>query len=326
MEDITELDLAGYAPIPLGKDLASRLLSSREMAVYLADQKLSVGTLIETIQGAPVPLEDKREIFQSLARQYGGPFLNLAQQADKAIQGLVTKPGEFFYIKNCLPDYDTGFVDVDGMEPYPNLNSAMEGIRRFLLEEECAENSVYWFLLEKWSLNGEGQYVCPYTYTVADSKILFYNRAGEGYLFEQSTHLNLPIPFRPGDLVRLDCAPFAFRANAVILEVGDNCDCCCVQAMFREANGNWSAGALKHGHTFPNYYMPLLSPLYRLATVRREDLAEDEKLLEEVSRFVSGSGERGASLEAALVAALAYGHNAGLPESEIRDFLRDREK
>ena len=130
--------------------------------------------------------------------------------------------------------------------------------------------------------------------------------------------MNLPIPFHPGDLVRLDCAPFAFRANAVILEVGDNCDCCCVQAMFRQENGNWSAGALKHSHVFPNYYTPLLSPLYCLFGIQREDLAEDEKILEEVSQFVAGSDKRGY----ALGMEIAYRHDSGLPDAEIRNFMK----
>ena len=87
--------------------------------------------------------------------------------------------------------------------------------------------------------------------------------------------------------------------------------------MFREENGNWSAGALKHGHAFPNHYTPLLSPLYRLSSIQREDLAEDEKILEEVSQFVAGSDERGR----ALWEEVAYKHNSGLPEAEIRKFM-----
>lgn len=306
-----------YAPMTMSQELAERLFSSREMAGYLAGQEFDVGTLIETITGAPIPLRDKLDIFQSLAGQYGEPFPVWADEANEALRALDTKPGELFYVKNCWPDYDESFVDVGGMEPYPDLNKALEGIQCFLEEEECAEDSPYWFLLEKWILNETGQYVCPYTYTVADGEVLFYNKADEDYLFDQSTHLNLPIPFRPGDLVRLDCAPFAFRANTVLLEVGDNCDCCCVQAMFREENGNWSAGALKHGHAFPNHYTPLLSPLYRLSSIQREDLAEDEKILEEVNQFVAGSDKRGR----ALWMEVAYKPDSGLPEAEIRKFM-----
>lgn len=317
MRDASSFDLDGAASITPGRKLTGRLFPSREMADYLADQKFYIETLIETINGAPIPLLEKLEIFQSFAGQHGEPFATLASEADEAFQALVTKPGEFFYVKHCWPDYDESYVDVKGMAPYPDLDKALDGIQQFLVEEECAEDSVYWFLLEKWILNGEGQYVRPYTYTVANGKVLFYNRENEGYLFDQGTNLDLPIPFHPGDLVRLDCAPFAFRANTVILEVGDNCDCCCVQAMFREENGNWSAGALKHSHVFPNHYTPLLSPLYRLSSIRREDLAEDEKILEEVSRFVSGSDKRGY----ALWMEVAYKPDSGLPEAEIRDFM-----
>lgn len=317
MRDASSFDLDREMRITIGRDLTGRLFPSREMADYLAGQKLRIGRLIETINGAPIPLREKQEIFQSLAGQYGDPFATLADEADEALQALVTKPGEFFYVKNCWPNYDESDVDIGGMAPYPDLGKALCGIQLFLTEEECAEDSVYWFLLEKWILNGQGQYVCPYTYTVANGEVLFYNRGNERYLLNQSTNLNLPIPFHPGDFVRLDCAPFAFRANTVILEVGDNRDCCCVQAMFREKNGNWSAGALKHSHVFPNHYTPLLSPLYRLSSIRREDLAEDEKILEEVSRFVSGSDKRGY----ALWMEVAYKPASGLPEAEIRDFM-----
>ena len=317
MRDIMTFELDGHTPVTIGQELAERLFSSREMANYLASRELSVCTLIETINGAPIPLREKQKIFQSLAGRYGDPFTILADEADDALRALVTKPGEFFYVKNCWPDYDAHNVDVDGMEPYPDLNKALEGIQCFLSKEYLYEDSPYWFLLEKWVLEESGQYVRPYTYTVADGEVLFYNKADEGYLFDQSTNLNLPIPFHPGDLVRLDCAPFAFRANTVLLEVGDNCDCCCVQAMFREENGNWSAGALKHNHVFPNNYRSLLSPLYRLSSIRREDLAEDEKILEEISQFVAGSDERGR----ALWEEVAYKHNSGLPEAEIRKFM-----
>lgn len=317
MRDSLSFDLDGAMAITIDRDLAGRLFPSHEMADYLAGQEFDIETLIETINGAPIRLREKQEIFQSLAGQYGDPFATLADEADEALQALVTKPGEFFYVKNCWPDYDESYVDVDGMAPYPDLGKALDGIQLFLMEEECAEDSVYWFLLEKWILNEQGQYVCPYTYTAANGEVLFYNKGNEEYLFNQSTNLNLPIPFHPGDLVRLDCAPFAFRANTVILEVGDNCDCCCVQAMFQEENGSWSAGALKHSHVFPNHYTPLLSPLYRLSSIQREDLVEDEKILDEVSRFVAGSDKRGY----ALWMEVAYKHDSGLPEAEIRDFM-----
>lgn len=317
MRDSLSFDLDGAMAIPIDRDLTGRLFPSQEMADYLAGQKLRIGRLVETINGAPIPLREKQEIFQSLAGRYGDPFSILADEAEEALRALATKPNEFFYVKNCWPDYDEGDIDIDGMSPYPDLGKALDGIQLFLLEEECADDSVYWFLLEKWILNEQGQYVCPYTYTVTNGEVLFYNKGNGRYLLDQSTNLNLPIPFHPGDLVRLDCAPFAFRANTVILEVGDNRNCCCVQAVFREENGNWSAGALKHSHVFPNHYAPLLSPLYRLSSIQREDLAEDEKILEEVSQFVTGSDERGY----ALWMEVAYKHDSGLLEAGIRDFM-----
>lgn len=318
--------------------LLRKLFPSQEMADYLAGQELSDEVLIEIIAGAPIALQEKLGILRSLIRQENDPFDRLAHEINEALHALNTNPGEFFYVKNGWPDYDVGEADIDPMEPYPDLERAICGINQFLKEEreiyqdymeeeECNEDSCYWFILEKWTLSKEGKYVCPYNYIVVNGEVLYFEKgAYEGLCLSNlpysSVNLNLPIPFHPGDIVRLDCVPFAFRANAVLLEVGNNSGCCSVQAMFRNENGTWSVGALKHSHVFPNFYEPLFSPLYRLSTVQ-EELANEEKILEEVSQFVAGSDKRGYALW------MEFLHknnsdkrNSELSEAEIRAFIR----
>ncbi len=56
---------------------------------------------------------------------------------------------------------------------------------------------------------------------------------------------NIPIPFHAGDIVTLDCRPFAPVSHTVILKIGDNRDCCCLQSLYREDNGTWDTEAVK---------------------------------------------------------------------------------
>lgn len=65
-------------------------------------------------------------------------------------------------------------------------------------------------------------------------------------------NLNLPVPFQPGDIVMADCLPYAKPRRVLILDVGDNLDCCCLQALFIRKDGRLFAGAFKH-NTFLCY-------------------------------------------------------------------------
>ena len=82
----------------------------------------------------------------------------------------------------------------------------------------------------------------------------------DGYVSSMS--LNLPIPFEVGDIVVLNSLPFA-PVKAVLLTEVENIDCCGVWMLYRDTDGKWKTGALKHGHGWGNYH-PILSPLYRL--------------------------------------------------------------
>lgn len=75
----------------------------------------------------------------------------------------------------------------------------------------------------------------------------------EGAFGGNSVHLNLPVPYRPGDILEVSCDPYVSEPHYCILtEVGD--DCCGVQCLYPGENGRIEFGALKHGHYFFNCY------------------------------------------------------------------------
>ena len=78
---------------------------------------------------------------------------------------------------------------------------------------------------------------------VLGTEVCYFSSSRREYPdFSIYNDVNLPVPFHAGDIVTIDCRPFAPVSHAVILEVGDNCDCCCLQALYYAGNGTWDMG------------------------------------------------------------------------------------
>lgn len=85
--------------------------------------------------------------------------------------------------------------------------------------------------------------------------------------------LNLPVPYQTGDVLFIDCRPYAPDAFYCRLkEVGD--DCCGIQCEYMNPEGEIETGALKHGDYFFNHreVYQYLSPLYKARIVSKDEL------------------------------------------------------
>ena len=257
--------------------------------------------IADAVAGALIPLERKRELFLLLAEgEKDGYFSALADAASRTVQEMEPKPGEFFYLIACSYEEDMGRIKEEAVGAFLTWEHIFEAIQEYLGEDADEEDRLNWyFSVEKWMPDGGGRLKCDYGYTVVDYKVCYcccedfpvYERLDFGGYVDP----NLPVPFHAGDIVTFDCRPFGPVSHGVILEVGDNRDCCCLQALYRERDGAWNIGAVKHGHVFPGHYSDKLSPLYRLASFHGQ-LPEEERLLESVSRYVNGDEKRGAAL------------------------------
>lgn len=88
--------------------------------------------------------------------------------------------------------------------------------------------------------------------------------------------LNLPVPFQPGDIVTADCLPYAHYRRVLILEVGDNRDCCSLWALSIGEGGRLFAGAFKHNSFLRHPEDSYVSGLYRAARWTGELNTEEE--------------------------------------------------
>lgn len=271
-----------------------------EMASYLAECALTRMKLRDAVAYAAIPLARKRDLFLRLASgKDTAYFRRQAGAIEGAIREMQAKPGEFFYLKCCRYSDESVFSEEKGLEPYLTWEHIFERIQEYRGYLEDDEKELTWFEVEKWSPDGTGRLKNDYDYTVFGTEVCYvvHNNSSRWDWpgFSTNCDLNLPVLFHAGDIVTIDCRPSAPVSHAVILEVGDNRDCCCLQALYRNDDGTWDTGAVKHGHTLPNHYLPEISPLYRLASFRGQ-LPEEERLLEKVSRYVHGDEERGSSL------------------------------
>lgn len=274
------------------------IFPSSEMASYLAKCTLTRKEMRDAVAYAAIPLERKRDIFLQLASGKDTDyFRRQAGRIEAAIREMQPKPGEFFYLKCCW--FYENDSEEKGLEPYLTWEHILERIREYSGYLEDEKKELTWYEVEKWSPDGTGRLKNDYDYTVFGTEVCYFshNNSSHRELFDFSTHqdVNLPVPFHAGDLVTIDCRPFAPVNQAVILEVGDNRDCCCLQALYRESDGTWNIGAVKHGHASPNHHCIGISPLYRLSTFHGQ-LTEEDRLLEQVSRYVNGEEERGPAL------------------------------
>lgn len=303
------------------------LFPSVEMASYLAKCRLARLKMRDAVAYAAIPLKRKRDIFLQLATGKNTAYFHRqAASIEAAIREMQPKTGEFFVLKNFCYDEDAPFSREETLGPFLAWEHIWERIQEFLGYLEDDEKELTWFEIEKWSPDGTGRLKNDYDYTVFGTEVCYFlhnvHYSRDRLEFSTNCDLNLPVPFHAGDIVTIDCRPSEPVSCAVILEVGDNRDCCCLQALYRNDDGTWNTGAVKHGRVFPLYHSPNISPLYRLASFHGQ-LSEEERLLEQVSRYVNGDEERGSDLWHYIYELCEDRRNRTVTEDEILSYITD---
>lgn len=258
--------------------------------------------LADAIAGAPISLDRKRELFLRLAEgEEDGFFSKLADMVSQAIQEMQPKEGEFFYLIRYGYNERIGSSEersVGAFLSWEHIFGAIPGESAGDIDDE---DCLTWFCVEKWTPDRNGRLNSSCDYTVIENEVCYCHCEDfplhAQMAFEGFGGLNLPVPFHAGDIVTIDCRPFAPVRHVVILTIGDNCDCCSLSALYKEDNGTWAAGAVKHQQVFPvsGHYVGC-SPLYRLASFRGQ-LPEEERFLEVVSRYINGDEAYGRALD-----------------------------
>jgi hypothetical protein len=286
------------------------LIESPELHAYLMEhaERLKLKDYVSIIAGAPISLGRKQELLHDMKRssclkKQEMDYVSLCCACmDRAVQFLTSETGTIFLIQ--LMGYDDKHKSdiMDGpyiMTSLANTKNAVKNYYREDMDEDAdAEWKTLYWRVELYTAsqdvnNGEDGFLsAEYTYIMdKDGEVQYYihewnssnhlngslGRMVEDQFFSVSPDLNLPVPYHPGDVLFIDCRPYAPGAFYCRLkEVGD--DCCGIQCEYVDAEGNMETGALKHGDYFFNHreVEQYLSPLYRARIVSKYELSWDE--------------------------------------------------
>ena len=295
---LTKRQISGLvcsAPVPLTDKL--------HWMKYLAAKE----NLFPDIPSESLSLQEQSAAGPAARQTVEASFSYQAKQIKLALEELEMGIGAVFLLIEVWHDEELDDRKISAGTPFFNADDALEYIRYDMDSAGDDYSNLCWYELQKWKpstdpVSGKVSYVHSYTYYFLKDRACFFEKleeTREPYLFrpesrryaEDGQHLNLPVPFCAGDIVRVDCRPFQPERPAVLLEVGDNTDCCCVQALCRGQNGTWTIGALKHGRLFSNGDC-FLSPLYRLEAYPKP-LPKSDGLLQNIQNFIAGDEMRG---------------------------------
>ena len=241
-------------------------MPSEQMRKYLKTVELSEYEIDDLICCAPVPLETKSEF----------AFGESKTDIDSALQELnnVGKD-ELLYLTRAWYDFDVYGEKQSPEKPFANRESLVSYLRAEA--EECEGYDKYsWEIVEKWKLDN-GEYRRLYTYYfIFDEVIFFHEEDKKDFKYSYgSRDLNLPVPYEPGDILVVDCTPFAPPITVTITEKVNNFDCCGVQVSYTDPfSEKQRTKSLKHGLIFDGvecFYIPMLSPLYRINAYKKSD-------------------------------------------------------
>lgn len=291
---------------------------SDEMINHLISNKsISVYQLTDIICRAPISLGEKIHLLHEFS-SYNIQYINdLYEELSEAFSEMVSPEALDERILYVFSEwYDT---EDHMLKSSPcGMFTSLERLNNYINnehEDDEGEGDIYegYYRIELWDINDEEwkelQYVFYSEYIRLNvcwyeiNKPVAQDNGNTYYLsdnrkFAAGEHdLNLSTPYKPGDIVLIDCRPFGPSFHAMILEARDQFDCCFPNIVFNvHGTDEWSLTPLKHRRFYKDIgfvtYEPLLSPLYRLRKVKEEEYTkEDEKLLE-LSKIINGSEEK----------------------------------
>ncbi len=160
----------------------------------------------------------------------------------------------------------------------------------------------FWCIIERYRLI-DGKYLCEAEYVVngnmkaiavsfpqGEMTANLLSREDHRYYSTDMGHLYLPMPYKEGDILTVDCRPYHKPHYAVVIYRHDNIhDCCtpgCLHYDEGYCYGNYRGRELSC-HSIKHYYCgnDELSPLINV-TLYEGELPEDDKLIGQVSKYI----------------------------------------
>lgn len=289
-------------------DIIKETMQSPNMQEHLIQnvQKLSRYEWADMICSVPIALERKAYLLEELSKcteedETKEFYKHAAKRIRDWLGRLELKEGELF----CLCGYCNEHGERHQFEsaPFCSLEKALQHLQEEESEKDGDSEVDYWYELEKWEPDEEGNLEETVEYMILNGKLCyawdFDKSVKEYYPVSFSCDLDLPTPFRVGDIVTIDCRPIQPIRRVLIIEVGDHRDCCLPQGLYVGKDKKLDAGAIKHNSIFKDTHWTVSRPeIPALYCAQKYEgvLLEEELILREISCWLQGSEARGRAL------------------------------
>ncbi|WP_448919248.1 hypothetical protein [Eubacterium sp.] len=308
------------------KKYIDEFMPSDEMRNYLKTQELTPYQIASLIFNSPYSIDEKKNAFYSLLNETDDNELkalcsNCIENIERAYE-LLNTDGTFkvtsSFVNGVVPE-----LNDEGL--FSNYKDVKEFIASDIKECEYKDYDYYSYFVEKWIKNKNGKLENVITYYVIKNEICYFKYSPLGDYLKEFLHdfepkirnfeLNVPTPFKVGDVVEFDGYPFAQKRFSLILSTGDNQDCCSLWNLYCWAGPRtWKTGAVKHGQVGyvlrNNFIVP---PLYN---AKRYDgvLPSTFKIFDEIKQAFGDDEQKYHELDSIISA-------KGITEDEIRSFI-----
>ena len=276
------------------KEIIKSLIKDPAFADYLTEANLSEYDMAKLVCHAPISIFEKQSLYIKLIVEDdrgggdiddGFSYENYLRITMQAIDDLyLSKDGIFLLVGHS---FDNGYDEQFGCAPFRNYSAVQKYLSEIFIDG--GEENI-WHTLEKWLPESEDTLglaeVCEFTFIgknpcfyknlryFYDKEFCKRNRQqllteNDFTLFSSGSDLNLPTPFRVGDILHIDCRPFAPKTSVTVTDNQSEFDCCYPQCEYYGENGEKTCGALKHSHIYKENVIESVSPLYDLEWEKR---------------------------------------------------------
>ena len=292
-------------------DIILPFIESEEMREYLRSElsEVSLYQAINVITASRASLEDKGSALRRVADEIEAVKDTLDEDDVNILYCLIRAAD--FSLNEITENIPAGTIFLLTVYfigkwqfsiPFMSFESACQYLLKVKEEDDFHSEEYDEFVvceIEKWVPVSGGELQLRVSWTLSHEGVIWFtniNYKADSYLEELSAEARglesylrsnqeiawLPIPFKVGDIVTVDCQPERGAFHAVITDIGDNRDCCAVQAVYMTEDGEMKIGALKHDF----FYTPIFTCLLRIKKFEGEINEANEAPLQKASEML----------------------------------------
>ena len=205
-----------------------------------------------------------------LLKEFG--FLQYAQSAEAAMRSLNENRGKTFLLRSYLSAWEFESIEFANYEDVEQ-QLAKDPLRAWHILEIWENRDGQ--RLKTWSFYSVGRYWTYFTHWEAVSN---GDTASLQFAPNNMRTVELPVPFQVGDLLEIDCTPYAPVKHAVVLSED-------MQILFLDAHGDLCIDHLESGCIFGMGNHNIIPPVYGADLVKHTN----EDFLEDLRNYIVGS-------------------------------------